>query len=67
MPDDIQPNDPVGSNWVHLGQWLEAFQAATGNPLPSGDSLLTTIYADDTEGAKFAKWQRWLKAIQQSI
>lgn len=67
MPADIKPDDPVGTNWVVLGQWLEAIQAATGQPLPPGDELLAPIEASDSDGVKFAKWQRWLTAIQQTI
>lgn len=66
MPNDIHPDDPVGTNWETLGAWLEDWQSKYG-PAPFSDSLLTTIHASDTEGAKFAKWQRWLKAIQQSL
>jgi hypothetical protein len=67
MPQNIQPNDPNGTDWVRLGQWLQDwYSATTTNPVPTGDPLLAPIYSNDTEGTKFAKWQRWLKAIQQA-
>jgi hypothetical protein len=67
MPDNIYPDDPNGTDWVRLGRWLETWYAATTTaPVPTGDPLLTPIRSDDTEGTKFAKWQRWLKAIQQA-
>jgi hypothetical protein len=65
MPDNIYPDDPNASNWVKLGQWLMAWYATYGQPVPTGDPLLTAIRDDDSEGTKFAKWQRWLKAIRQ--
>lgn len=67
MPQDIQPNDPDGTKWVLLGQWLqEWYSSTTSAPVPSGDPLLSPIDSSDSEGTKFAKWQRWLKAIQQA-
>lgn len=66
MPENIYPDDPNGTDWVRLGQWLETwYYANTSTPPPSGDPLLAPIRQEDTEGVKFAKWQRWLKAIQQ--
>lgn len=65
MPQNIYPNDPNGTDWVRLGQWLQTWYASYGEPVPTGDPLLAPIYDNDTEGTKFAKWQRWLKAIQQ--
>lgn len=66
MPENIYPDDPNGTDWVRLGQWLQDWYAAnTSTPVPSGDPFLTSIRSDDTEGVKFVKFQRWLKAIQQ--
>jgi hypothetical protein len=59
MPRNIYPDDANGTDWVLLGEWLQDWYASYGQP------LLAPIYSNDTEGTKFAKWQRWLKAIQQ--
>lgn len=66
MPEDVYPDDPNGVDWVQFGKWLEAWYYANTSTLPpSGDPLLAPICQEDTEGVKFAKLQRWLKAIRE--
>ena len=66
MANQINPNDPNGTNWVQLGRWMIAWGAVVGAVRPAG-ALGEPIRAEDDDGTKFAKWQRWLRAIAETV